>query len=181
VRLSSLSAFFALSGLNPSIYPDTVILRSAQPNVGWTFGRCASDERLLELAEVRVIIDARPYANAVANQAKGGGYENAENYKDCKIEFMNIENIHVMRESLHKMLETLKLNHLHSYCTGSSTQTGDDFWGAMQQSGWLKHVRILLEGALVCANYVKNGVSILIHCPTRRQCARARATAGWWD
>jgi hypothetical protein len=28
----------------------------------------------------------------------------------------------------------------------------------------LKHVRILLEGAVVCANYIKNGTSILVHC-----------------
>ena len=84
---------YAGLGLDPLTYPDTVILRSAQPNVGWTFGRCQADETLLALAEVRVIIDARPYANAVANQAKGGGYENAENYQDCRIEFMNIENV----------------------------------------------------------------------------------------
>ncbi len=81
---------YAGLGLSPQHYPDTVILRAAQPNVGWTFGRCVADEHLLELAQIRCIIDARPYANAVANQAKGGGYENAEHYKQCRIEFMNI-------------------------------------------------------------------------------------------
>jgi hypothetical protein len=159
-------------GLSVQHYPDTVILRAAQPNVGWTFGRCAADERLLELAHVRVIIDARPFANAVANQAKGGGYENAEHYKQCRIEFMNIEvrhtvslqarvsptvmllrcgsffamrvsvlficacqNIHVMRTSLEKLLDLLRHNHLNPYNTGS-TGSGDEFWGAVQQSGW---------------------------------------------
>lgn len=164
---------YAALGLDPITYPDTVILRAAQPNVGWTFGRCASDERLLDLAEVRVIIDARPYANAVANQAKGGGYENPENYTECKIEFARLENIHVMRESLHRLLETLKTNHVNSYNTCASTQVGDEFWGALQASGWLKHIRILLEGAIVCANYVKSGVSILVHCSDGSGTARA--------
>jgi hypothetical protein len=88
---------------------------------------------LLELAQVRVIIDARPYANAVANQAKGGGFENAEHYKNCKIQFMNIENIHVMRESLAKLLELLRNNHANAYNSGASSN-GDEFWSVKQPS-----------------------------------------------
>ena len=70
-----------------------------------------------------------------------------------------------MRNSLDKLLDTLRSNYSNNYTTGgSNSQTGDEFWGAIQQSGWLKHMRILLEGSAVCANYVKNGQSILIHC-----------------
>lgn len=49
------------------------------------------------------IMDARPMANAVANRAKGGGYESEENYPSIELVFLNIHNIHVMRESLRKV------------------------------------------------------------------------------
>jgi hypothetical protein len=61
---------------------------------------------------VKVIIDARPKLNAIANTAKGGGYETAENYQ-CKMDFLDIENIHVMRDSL-KAVFKLCRSTLHS-------------------------------------------------------------------
>lgn len=45
------------------------------------------------------IFDARPYANAVANQGKGGGYESGSNYGFASFEFLNMENIHVVRKA----------------------------------------------------------------------------------
>ena len=45
------------------------------------------------------------------------------------------QNIHVMRTSLEKLLDLLRHNHLNPYNTGS-TGSGDEFWGAVQQSGW---------------------------------------------
>ena len=41
----------------------------------------------------------------MANMAKGGGYESEDNYKDASAEFvfLDIHNIHVMRESLRKV------------------------------------------------------------------------------
>lgn len=113
---------------------------------------------------MRVIVDARPYANAVANQAKGGGYESISHYSDTSIHFLGIENIHVMRESLSRLLELLRANATQPYNTGVVTSTGDDFLLHLHQCGWLKHLRIVLEGAVVCAKYLKQGVSILVHC-----------------
>lgn len=52
-----------------------------------------------------LIIDARPTANAVANTAVGAGTENMENYRNCKKIYSGIENIHVMRDSLNKLVE----------------------------------------------------------------------------
>lgn len=52
-----------------------------------------------------LIIDARPTANAVANTAVGAGTENMENYRNCKKVYSGIENIHVMRDSLNKLVE----------------------------------------------------------------------------
>lgn len=54
------------------------------------------------------IMDARPRRNAMANQAKGLGYENMSNYPNCELMFLNIHNIHVMRESLKKIRSGIK-------------------------------------------------------------------------
>ena len=53
-----------------------------------------------------LIIDARPTANAMANTAMGAGSENTEYYKNCIKKFKGIDNIHVMRESLTKIVES---------------------------------------------------------------------------
>ena len=53
------------------------------------------------------IYDARPKRNAIANMAPpvGGGFEDAGDYEDMELEFLEIHNIHVMRESLRKIKE----------------------------------------------------------------------------
>ena len=38
-----------------------------------------------------VIIDCRPALNAAANKLQGKGYENAQNYEDCHLNFYDIE------------------------------------------------------------------------------------------
>lgn len=43
--------------------------------------------------------------NAMANRAAGKGYENEDNYSNIRFQFVGIENIHVMRSSLQKLLE----------------------------------------------------------------------------
>lgn len=43
--------------------------------------------------------------NALANRAAGKGYENEDNYSNIRFQFVGIENIHVMRASLQKLLE----------------------------------------------------------------------------
>lgn len=43
--------------------------------------------------------------NALANRAAGKGYENEDNYSNIRFQFVGIENIHVMRSSLQKLLE----------------------------------------------------------------------------
>jgi myotubularin-related protein 6/7/8 len=54
------------------------------------------------------IIDARPMGNAMANRAMGAGTESTEHYRDCERLFMNIDNIHVMRDSLAKLVEGIE-------------------------------------------------------------------------
>ena len=59
---------------------------------------------LFTLLVARIYIyDARPKVNAVANMAKGGGYESEDHYQNAELVFLDIHNIHVMRESLRKV------------------------------------------------------------------------------
>eukprot|EP00468_Gymnochlora_sp_CCMP2014_P013276 CAMPEP_0167759604 /NCGR_PEP_ID=MMETSP0110_2-20121227/11116_1 /TAXON_ID=629695 /ORGANISM="Gymnochlora sp., Strain CCMP2014" /LENGTH=1306 /DNA_ID=CAMNT_0007646009 /DNA_START=177 /DNA_END=4097 /DNA_ORIENTATION=+ len=55
------------------------------------------------------VFDCRPKANAIANLAKGGGWESRKYYKNCIVEFFNIENIHIVRDSF-KELKSLFMN-----------------------------------------------------------------------
>ena len=43
--------------------------------------------------------------NALANRAAGKGYESTDFYDNVKFQFVGIENIHVMRQSLQKLIE----------------------------------------------------------------------------
>ena len=43
--------------------------------------------------------------NAYANRVQGKGFENTDNYENIKYHFLGIDNIHVMRNSLSKLLE----------------------------------------------------------------------------
>ena len=43
--------------------------------------------------------------NAMANKAAGKGYENENFYANIKFQFIGVENVHVMRNSLQKLVE----------------------------------------------------------------------------
>lgn len=55
--------------------------------------------------------------NALANRAAGKGYENEDNYSNIRFQFVGIENIHVMRTSLQKLLEGYRLFVKNTPCT----------------------------------------------------------------
>lgn len=50
-----------------------------------------------------LIVDARSYASAVTNRARGGGCECPEYYPSADIQFMNLGNIHAIRRSFHAL------------------------------------------------------------------------------
>lgn len=52
------------------------------------------------------VVDTRPKINAMANRAAGKGYENKAFYENIKFHFLGVENIHVMRSSLQKVVES---------------------------------------------------------------------------
>jgi myotubularin-related protein 1/2 len=128
--------------------PDTMatISRCAQPLPGRLGNkRCEEDELLISSIFKAapshpkyggVLMDARPYQNAVANRALGAGFEKTENYMNCQIEFLGIDNIHVMRDSLEKvkkLARQLVLPLAPSTASGSCTLT---------QSGGLSSVSL---------------------------------------
>ena len=103
-----------------------------------------------------MIVDARPTINAIAMQAAGMGSENMDNYKFATKVYLGIDNIHVMRDSLNKVIDTLKDSDLTPI--GPSREQ-------LQKSNWLKHIANMLDGVSLIARQVALQHShVLIHC-----------------
>uniref|UniRef100_A0A671WBW4 Myotubularin related protein 7a n=1 Tax=Sparus aurata TaxID=8175 RepID=A0A671WBW4_SPAAU len=138
------------------------ICRSSQPLSGFS-ARCLEDEQMLEAilrsnprSDFMYVVDTRPKLNAIANRAAGKGYENEDNYSNIKFQFIGIENIHVMRNSQQKMLEG-------NYHLRSPSMS--DFLEGLESSGWLKHIKAVLDAGIFIAKAVaEEGVSVLVHC-----------------
>jgi hypothetical protein len=84
--------------------------------VGLNKSRSIQDEKLIEAifhsglippqnGYNNLILDARPAANALAQTAMGAGTETADNYKGSRVVFLGIENIHVVRDSMTRLLD----------------------------------------------------------------------------
>lgn len=87
-------------------------------------------------------------------QAKGGGYESEDAYQNAELVFLDIHNIHVMRESLRKLKEvcypTIDDNH---------------FLSNIEATHWLEHIKCILGGAIRIADKVENiKTSVIVHC-----------------
>jgi myotubularin-related protein 6/7/8 len=103
-----------------------------------------------------LIVDARPTVNALAMQAVGLGSENMDNYKFAAKAYLGIENIHVMRESLAKVIEAVKDADLTPLPPNREL---------LAKSGWLKHITGILDGAALITRQVGIHHShVLIHC-----------------
>lgn len=103
-----------------------------------------------------LIVDARPTVNAFAMQAVGLGSENMDNYKFATKAYLGIDNIHVMRDSLQKVIEALKESDVTPLPPNREL---------LVRSGWLKHITGLLDGAGIIARQVGLQHShVLIHC-----------------
>ncbi|XP_068443984.1 myotubularin [Clinocottus analis] len=135
-----------------------VIVRCSQPLVGMSGKRNRDDERYLDVIREAndtaklTIYDARPSVNAVANKATGGGYEGDE-YQNAELIFLDIQNIHVMRESLKKLKDIVYPNVEESHWLSS-----------LESTHWLEHVKLVLSGAIQVADKVSNGNSVVVHC-----------------
>ncbi|CAJ0567643.1 unnamed protein product, partial [Mesorhabditis spiculigera] len=149
----------ALSWLHP--VHKTSITRCAQPLTGVTMKRKEEDEALMEMilrttnqTQPLAIFDARPMLNAVVNKAKGGGWEEKTNYGMCELTFLDIHNIHVVRESLQKLQSALfpKIDEVN-------------YLKQIEDTKWLQHIRSICEGAAEMAYLVEEGrSSVVVHC-----------------
>ncbi|CAD6570374.1 MAG: hypothetical protein ASARMPREDX12_003469 [Alectoria sarmentosa] len=122
--------------------------------------RTASDDRdepkVYGAQQHNLIVDARPTVNALAMQAVGLGSENMDNYRFATKIYLGIDNIHVMRESLNKVIDTLKESDVTPLAPNRET---------LAKSHWLKHIGGLLDGAGIIARQVALQHShVLIHC-----------------
>jgi hypothetical protein len=103
-----------------------------------------------------LIVDARPTVNAMAMQAVGLGSENMDHYKFATKAYLGIDNIHVMRESLAKVIEAIKDSDISKLPPNREL---------LAKSNWLKHVTGLLDGSALIARQVGIQHShVLIHC-----------------
>ena len=120
---------------------------------------CTEDVQFLKLCQVSYILDSRPKANAVGNQALGGGYEDTSQYENCQLMFLNIPNIHYIRDSLQKVL---------SLCAESALiplAGKEDWWASLSSTNWFNYIRTILIASVTAARLVhQDGRSILIHC-----------------
>ncbi|KAI1426219.1 protein-tyrosine phosphatase-like protein [Xylaria sp. FL1777] len=113
-------------------------------------------KRVYGAQQSNLIVDARPTINALAMQVVGKGSENMEYYPFAKKAFLNIDNIHVMRESLNTVIEAIKDGDISKLPPNREL---------LIKSNWLKHIRGVLDGSALIARQVGiNHSHVLIHC-----------------
>ena len=151
------------------------IIRCAQPLVGISGVRSSHDELYVECLRHATpgmptinVVDTRPAMNAMANRAGGKGYENEKYYENINFSFRGIENIHKMRSSLKAMMSTV---------AGNTSMDG--FMTELANSGWLKHVKTVLDSSISIMTSVLEGTSVIVHCSdgwdrTAQTCALAQ-------
>jgi myotubularin-related protein 1/2 len=94
--------------------PETgaTLSRCAQPLTGLAGKRCQEDEELIKAirlanptnATLLYFVDFRPYTAAVGNKMMGKGTEKIENYENARLVFMDIDNIHAVRDSMDRLM-----------------------------------------------------------------------------
>ncbi|XP_074841707.1 phosphatidylinositol-3,5-bisphosphate 3-phosphatase MTMR6 isoform X2 [Carettochelys insculpta] len=140
---------------------EAAICRCSQPLSGFS-ARCVEDENMLHAISIAnpahrymYVMDTRPKLNAMANRAAGKGYENEDNYANIRFQFVGIENIHVMRSSLQKLLEV----------SGTKGLSVNSFLSGLENSGWLRHIKAVLDAAVVLAKAIAvENATVLVHC-----------------
>ncbi|XP_051968580.1 myotubularin-related protein 8 [Xyrauchen texanus] len=160
------SAKFRSRGRLPALsyyHKDTkaAICRCSQPLSGLN-SRCVEDEQMLQAISQAnpncpfiYVVDTRPKLNAMANRAAGKGYENEDNYSNIRFHFQGIENIHIMRSSLQKLLEVCSLK----------SPSMSDYLIGLENSGWLRHIKSVMDAGLFLAKAVsEERASVLVHC-----------------
>ena len=169
------------------------IIRCAQPLVGMAGLRSHHDEHYVECLRRATpagvltrgarggetsapnihIIDTRPAMNAMANKAGGKGYESDKYYENINFSFKGIENIHKMRSSLKEVVSTVSA--VPASGGGASIEL---FMTGLANSGWLKHVKAVLDVSISITDCILSNRSVIVHCSdgwdrTSQTCALA--------
>lgn len=135
---------------------------------------------MAEQPQKNLIVDLRPITNAMAQHALGAGTESIDNYRDLvstKVKknqlrsvnkiFCNIDNIHVMRDSLNKV--TTALNALDDFPLSLKADDTQVSYSLLQQalskSQWLHRLSIILQSVdRIIKSVHLNNTNVLIHC-----------------
>ncbi|CAD8198994.1 unnamed protein product [Paramecium octaurelia] len=159
-RIPILSYAFQVNGKMVSLW------RSAQCRIGIGQIRSLEDELYLKQMsqqmvdeaenvqeEIRLkIFDARSDVNSIGQQVSGKGFENPMYYKNCSIEFLEIQSIHKMRESQMKLLK-------------NSFSETISFISQLEISQWYEHIVLLIQGAVrISLSLTKEKLNVLVHC-----------------
>ncbi|KAI5969265.1 YMR1 [Candida margitis] len=137
-----------------------------------------------------LLVDLRPVTNAMAQHALGAGTENVDNYRNKKGRaeeptngsdnhshhsrnprqvdkiFCNIDNIHVVRDSLNKL--TTILNDLDRFQQSSQTPSptaSAALQHALTKTQWLNRLSIILQSVdRITKSIHLNNTNVIIHC-----------------
>eukprot|EP01059_Diplonema_ambulator_P004629 TRINITY_DN14342_c0_g1_i2.p1 TRINITY_DN14342_c0_g1~~TRINITY_DN14342_c0_g1_i2.p1 ORF type:complete len:662 (+),score=168.41 TRINITY_DN14342_c0_g1_i2:76-2061(+) len=169
INFRTKSRFPIVSWLHP--LSGAAICRSSQPKVGFGGKRSVHDEKYISLlAKPKppdapegeddatpgvVILDCRPFANAVANRSRAGGYEDEKNYTGCLYENADIGNIHDVTNSLKLLRKVAEM---------PPSQLVGSWAAAIHNTGWLKHIEKIILAAIRTVNLIESGSSVLVHC-----------------
>jgi len=138
--------------VEPGAFPTE---RSASDSTSM-FGRKANGPTCERSQAVLRIFDARSVTVAKSNQLLGGGHESVSQLggkKQCRLQFLNLPNIHVMRESYIALSAACCLE-----------QPEENWLQAVHDSRWLHHIGSILAGAKEVARYLDVGDPVLVHC-----------------
>ncbi|OJD36215.1 protein phosphatase [Diplodia corticola] len=115
-----------------------------------------SPGRMYGAQQKNLIVDARPRLNATVNSAIGKGSEDMAHYGAATKAYLGIANIHVMRNSLNKVVDALK----HTDFANVPAHREQ-----LAKSGWLEHIAGIVDGSRICAKAIAIDHShVLIHC-----------------
>lgn len=156
-----------------NIYNGFSLMRSGQPLVGLTQKRCIQDEKLIEAIKANctctnapkpisklLIVDARPSTAAFANILIGAGVERLECYEGSERVYLNLENIHSIRESHDRLSNQIKILSQATKCGRAASA----LWIEIEEGcGWLDHLKGILEGVKKIVEVIGKS-HVLIHC-----------------
>ncbi|KAF2428766.1 phosphatases II [Tothia fuscella] len=127
-------------------YEDAIEARAEDP----------SERKIYGAQQNNLIVDARPRLNALAMQGLGRGSEKMDNYRCCSKVYLNIENIHVMRNSLEAVINLIKDSDI------SPLPLNQD---QLSKTKWLNHIANMIDGVGIIARTIGIHHShVLIHC-----------------